>query len=113
MKLIFVYNTGSGKLNALLDIAHKIIRPDTYECALCNLTHDAFSEKEAWKNYKETTQIEMQFCHKDKFEEEYKQSFAYPVILKQSGKIEEVITADKIRMLKDVDELIQLLEEII
>ena len=44
MKLIFVYNAGSGKLNALFDMAHKIVSPTTYECSLCALTHDAFQD---------------------------------------------------------------------
>ena len=32
MKLIFVYNAESGKLNTLFDIAHKVIKPETYKC---------------------------------------------------------------------------------
>ena len=70
MKLIFVYNATSGKLNALFDIAHKVINPETYECSLCALTHGAFSEKKVWSKFKENTDIEMTFLHKDEFERE-------------------------------------------
>jgi hypothetical protein len=52
MKLIFVYNAESGKLNTLFDIAHKIIKPETYQCSLCAITHDAIKEKKAWTEFK-------------------------------------------------------------
>lgn len=62
MKLIFVYNAESGKLNALLDIAHKVIKPETYQCFLCALTHDALSEKKAWSDFKAKTNWNWNSC---------------------------------------------------
>ena len=53
MKLIFVYNAKSGKLNALFDIAHKIVKPETYQCSLCAITHDALSEKKYGQSSKQ------------------------------------------------------------
>jgi len=34
-RIIFVYNTDDGLFNALMDTAHKIFSPATYECSLC------------------------------------------------------------------------------
>ena len=33
-ELIFVYNAKSGMVNELLDFAHKIVSPSTYNCNL-------------------------------------------------------------------------------
>lgn len=114
MKLIFVYNANSGKLNTLFDIAHKLISPETYECALCTLTHGALSEKKAWKEFRERTRLDMEFLHKDEFEKIFEQSFDYPVILKQSEKqsndIDLFLNADEISQVKSVDGLIAVIE---
>ncbi len=115
MKLIFVYNANSGKLNTLFDIAHKLLSPETYQCDLCSLTHGALSEKKAWKEFRKRTSLEMEFLHKDEFEQLHKNSFDYPVVLKQSGKqadsIDLFLNSDEISHLKSVDELIALIEQ--
>ncbi len=111
MKLIFVYNANSGKLNTLFDIAHKLISPETYECALCTLTHGALSEKKAWKEFRERTRLDMEFLHKDEFEKLFEQSFDYPVILKQSDTLDLFLNADEISQVKSVGGLIALIEQ--
>ena len=66
-KLIVVYNANSGKLNALLGTAHKILSPKTYYCKLCELTYGIFTENALWKEYRETSGIYFTFYHKDEF----------------------------------------------
>ncbi len=114
MKLIFVYNANSGKLNTLFDIAHKLISPGTYQCDLCSLTHGALSEKKTWKEFRERTGLDMEFLHKDEFEQLHERSFDYPVVLKQPGKqsnnIDLFLSADEISQVTSVDELIALIE---
>jgi hypothetical protein len=84
-KLVFVYNADSGIKNGLLDIAHKIINPSTYECRLCELTFGTFTEKSLWKNFRKDHKIEMEFLHKDEFLKAYASKFMpayrFPVIL--------------------------------
>ncbi|MBG7601783.1 MAG: GTPase [Gammaproteobacteria bacterium] len=111
MKLIFVYNANSGKLNTLFDIAHKLLSPETYQCDLCSLTHGALSEKQAWKEFRERTGLNMVFLHKDEFEQLHKKSFNYPVILKQADSIDLLLNADEISQVKSVDGLIALIEQ--
>ena len=105
MKLIFVYNADSGRVNGWIDIAHKIISPGTYACSLCALTHDTFSEKQTWAKFREETNIEMNFLHKDEFEKQYGLTHVYPVILKESDIPEIVMNATEISQLDSVEEL--------
>lgn len=89
-ELVFVYNSNSGKLNAWLDSAHKIISPKTYECRLCDLTYGIFKEKVEWARFCESVtktypSIELKFLHIDEFEKEYASKwlpkYEYPCIL--------------------------------
>jgi len=82
--LLFVYNANSGKLNALLDVGHKLFSPSTYQCNLCALTFDTFNENKQWKQFREESNINIQFYHIDEFEKAYSnETFKYPVVLKQ------------------------------
>lgn len=112
MKLIFVYNAESGKLNALLDIAHKILKPETYQCSLCALTHDALSEKKAWLDFKAGSRLEMEFLHKDEFEQQYGQTRDYPVILESSDPLRVLIGPDELSRFENVEGLIKRIEEL-
>ena len=80
-KLTFVYNANSGALNTWLDIGHKLLRPDTYSCNLCALTHGILKEKTEWRKYKEESQLDIEFLHKDEFEIKYNKSYDYPIVL--------------------------------
>ncbi|MFT7617159.1 MAG: hypothetical protein ACI97A_000793 [Planctomycetota bacterium] len=112
MNLIFVYNAKSGKLSAALDIAHKILSPSTYACALCSLTHDALSEKSIWSEFRKTTGHQFTFLHKDEFESQYAQRFDYPVILDAEADLAVVLTRETLERLDSVDDLIQAVESI-
>lgn len=112
MKILFIYNADSGKMNAMLDIAHKIISPSTYNCSLCALTHSALTEKDEWRSYKDTAKNELSFLHKDEFEKIYTQRFDYPVILDISGKPRVLLDADEINAMASVKDLINALETI-
>ena len=104
---MFVYNANSGKLSAALDIAHKIISPNTYQCNLCSLTHGTFTERDVWKKFREESDTELVFYHKDEFENEFKKQFTYPIVLKEeNGELNEYIPTDKINAISDVEDLI-------
>lgn len=104
--LIFVYNANSGTLNALFDIGHKLISPDTYDCKLCSLTHSAFAERKAWKEFRENNSIKMEFLHKDEFEQQYEPRYEYPVVLLQTGAIKELLNREAIAAQPDIESLI-------
>lgn len=87
-KLIFVYNANSGAWAGYMDIMHKLLSPQTYECNLCAITHDTFSINKDWAEFKEIIPIEMSFLHKDEWEEQYQRKDELPAIfIEQNGKI--------------------------
>ena len=65
--LLFVYNADSGLFNTLADIGHKRFSPQTYECALCALTHGYFSERAQWRSFIEQLPCRCDFLHRDEF----------------------------------------------
>ena len=106
MKLIFIYNADSGLMNTLMDIGHKAISPQTYECNLCGLTFGVLSEHKQWKKFRESSEIEMEFLHRDEFEKKYGQEFEYPIVLKQDSSLDVAISKTKLNEIKTLDELI-------
>lgn len=112
MKLIFVYNADSGMLNTMKDISHKLFSPQTYDCFLCSLTHDTFSENKEWKAFRTNSSLDMNFLHRDEFEKEYDRRMEYPLILKEAGDLEVVISKDQLASYSSLTELITAVEEL-
>ena len=106
MKLVFVYNADSGFINTLIDIGHKAISPQTYECNLCGLTFGLVSEHKQWKKFREESNTEMEFLHRDEFEQKYAQKFEYPLILKEDKDLSVVISQAELNQIKTLDDLI-------
>ena len=70
-----------------------------------------FFEKQRWKTFKKSTDIEMIFLHKDQFLKQYKSKwlprYNFPVILSQhKGAHELFITTADIAKIKDVGGLV-------
>jgi hypothetical protein len=107
MTLVFVYNSDSGPVSGLLDIGHKILSPSTYQCSLCNLTHDAFSEKDTWREFRRNMGVPMEFLHRDEFQKKYGRAAFYPVIFRKNGDLDVLLNKEEIdRLKKTLDELI-------
>ena len=114
-KLLFVYNANSGLRSAILDSAHKILSPGTYECKLCDITFGVLSENRAWKDFRQNSDLELEFLHKDEFEKEYASKFGYslefPVVLvADQGELQMFISAKEFEGLSDAQDLINLIE---
>ncbi|WP_107667575.1 GTPase [Cyanothece sp. BG0011] len=112
MKIIFVYNANSGFMNTVLDIGHKIISPETYNCNLCNITYGIFKENKEWKTFRESSDYELEFLHKDEFEKKYQQKRDYPIILMSNKNYElyELINKDELNKMQSAEELINQLQ---
>ena len=112
MKLLFVYNANSGKLNSLFDIGHKLLSPSTYQCSLCALTHNTFKENTIWKKFREESQFQMEFYHKDEFEAKFTSvKLNYPTILKlENNEFTTVLTPDVLNEISSVEALIEWLK---
>ncbi|MDJ0844031.1 GTPase [Crocosphaera sp.] len=113
MKIIFVYNANSGLMNTVLDIGHKIISPDTYECNLCNITYGILKENKEWKAFRESSTDELEFLHKDEFEQKYQQVRDYPIVLVSNKKDElsELINKEELNKMQSAKELMQKLQQ--
>lgn len=87
-KLIFIYNADSGLRNMVMDSAHKIFSPSTYQCNLCDITYGAFTENSIWKKFRKETNLKMQFLYKDEFAKIYKSKFGhkftFPIVLAET-----------------------------
>lgn len=117
-KLIFVYNADSGLKNAVIDSAHKIISPKTYQCRLCDLTYGAFKEKKAWKNFRKQSNVEMKFLHADEFEQLYKSkfrpAFELPIILIENQyDLEVLMSSQGLDAIEDCESLIKKLKALL
>lgn len=112
MKLVFVYNANSGMLSQLVDFAHKIFKPSTYKCELCALTHHSLGERLMWKVFKRGSDADLNFYYIPEFQEKYKVSFDYPVILvENNNSLSVLMNKDELRGIKDLEELITQLED--
>ncbi|OWW24344.1 GTPase [Zobellia sp. OII3] len=115
-KLIFIYNADSGLKNALLDSAHKILNPSTYNCNLCDITFGVFTENKIWKQFREQTDLEMEFLHKDEYKKQYASKFgnkfSFPIILAQgNGELQVFVSTEEMNTIEDAQSLMRLIEE--
>ena len=111
--LVFVYNADSGLFNALGDLAHKILAPETYQCNLCALTYSTFGQRKSWKHFLETLGRPLEFLHADELKRRYDVSdVPLPAIFKKEGDgLELWIDADSINACRTIDDLQHLIEK--
>lgn len=96
-QLIFVYNADGGTLNAIMDSAHKLFAPSTYQCSLCAITHGMLTMHHEWKDYMRNLPYETRFYHRDGFRQEWpNQQAKLPAIfmLDVDGSLRTVVSAE-------------------
>jgi len=112
LELIFIYNAKSGVVNELIDFAHKIVSPETYDCNLCAISYGAFSMKKKWSSYIETLPFKSTFTYKDKFSKNRYSNLKFPsIFIRSNEKLDEIISATEINEIKNLDQLIGLLNQ--
>lgn len=116
----------------MLDSAHKIISPATYDCKLCELTHGVFKENELWSRFRESVsqnhpQVQLEFLHKDEFAKKYWSKwlpkYDFPIVLMASEQemyndglgsnsgLDIFINTAEMNILESVEELIAVIEK--
>lgn len=93
---------------------HKLISPQTYNCSLCNLTYGVFTENKNWKEFRKSSEIAMEFLHRDEFLKQFASKFGakfnLPVVLiENKGELEMFISDQEINEIKSVKEFIDLI----
>jgi len=109
--LIFVYNANSGILNAIKDLIHKNMSPDTYPCSLCSVTYDNFGMRREWRQFVSQLGRTVEFLHRDELAEKYAiRDIPLPAaFIHCMGEEPEVwLDAKKINSCKSLEDLIQL-----
>ena len=110
-ELIFIYNAKSGLVNELVDFAHKIISPETYDCNLCAITYSTFSMEKNWANYIQGLPVKSVFTYKDKLvDRRLKKSKLPAVFIRDAEKLDELISANEINNINDLEDLIRILD---
>ena len=113
-KLLFIYNVNSGKTRSFPDAILKAVCPQTYNCNLCTITYGIFKEDKTWKNFREASDLSMEFLHLDEFKKRYASKFGYkftfPIVLSANqNELEIVVSTEKLNSLKNAEELIQVI----
>ncbi len=110
--LLFVYNAASGFFNLAADIARKIFSPQTYDCNLCAITHDAFAMKNEWRQYLDALDAPVEFLHADEFKTQYpfENARQLPAVFrKENDGLELIISPDEINSCRTARELKQII----
>jgi len=113
-ELIIIYNVKSGFVNEMIDFAHKIVSPKTYECNLCAISYNTFTKKKRWSNYINSLPIKSVFTFKDKvsFLDKELSALEFPTIIFRNGvELNEIISRNEINSINNINQLISLLNE--
>lgn len=113
VKLIFVYNAEAGLVSGFMDSIHKIVSPSTYACDLCAITFGLTSMNRAWRTWLQQIEIPTEFFHRAEFQKAWPEAkFELPAILmEEEGRLTPIVTAEAFAEIKDVDQLISVLED--
>jgi len=113
-ELIIIYNVKSGFVNEMIDFAHKIVSPKTYECNLCAISYNTFTKKKRWSDYINSLPIKSVFTYKDKVSSLNKElsNLEFPTIIFRNGvELNEIISRKEINSINNINQLISLLNE--
>jgi hypothetical protein len=114
-EIYFIYNAKGGKWNYIVDTIHKYASPSTYECNLCQITHDLKMRK-AWKDFVNKTPHLFNFLHLEELKdfglEEYENQL--PICLeKNNEKFTVLVDKETMNNFKNEFDLIDRLNKIL
>ena len=105
-ELIFIYNAKSGFVNEFLDLVHKNLSPNTYNCNLCAITYGTFTMKPIWTKYISSLPLKSSFTYKDKVSHYGFDNLKLPSIIFRNGSRSKVIiSSEEINKLKKIDQI--------
>ncbi|MBC2838974.1 GTPase [Robiginitalea sp. SC105] len=114
--LIFVYNADTGWRQAFWDTLHKYMRPETYGCNLCKLTHGPIGPKETWKAFLRDVGRPVHFLHRDEYRQLQAESdldpMELPAVLRiRGGRPEILIPAREMNGMDRLEDLVSTIRE--
>jgi len=110
--LIFVYNADSGFMNGMFDFFHKMMKPSTYSCELCVITHNHTGMRKAWRNYLKSLNIEKDYLHKDEFKKRFPNhaNLQLPAVFLLDQDLIQIISSEELKG-ADLSQLTDILKE--
>ena len=109
-KIQFIYNAEDGFFSKITDFAHKIIKPETYECSLCAITHGNIGMKKEWKSFIENLEYEVSFHYRNNLDQVKCNVSGFPsIVLEQKGRSEVLISPNELNEIGDINSLKKLL----
>lgn len=111
-RLLIVYNAEEGVVAGVKDSLHKWLKPETYPCRLCAVTHGLVRMDAKWKRFLARVPLEVRVYHRPDFRSRYPAlDVALPAVLVEHGREAEVlIGADALAGIDTVDALIAAIE---
>jgi len=105
--LLMIYNADAGVVNGAIDMVHKMLRPETYDCRLCGVTYGLLGMKRAWAQTVAALPHPVVFLYRDELAGEQRfQAIALPaIVLERDGVVETVVSAADF---EDIDALADL-----
>jgi len=112
-RLLIVYNAEAGIAAGIKDSIHKLLKPDTYPCSLCALTHGTVRVDPAWKRFIARVPMDVRVYHRPDFRERYPDlDIELPAVLVEEKRDAQLlIPASELRGIASVDALIARVEE--
>jgi hypothetical protein len=112
-RLLIVYNAEAGLLAGARDSLHKLLKPETYPCSLCALTHGTLRMDRRWKHFLARAPMDVRVYHRPDFRARYPDlEIALPAILLEQGREAELlIGAAELAEIESVDALIGRIED--
>jgi hypothetical protein len=106
-RLLIVYNAEAGIAAGIRDSIHKLLKPETYPCSLCALTHGVLREDPAWKQFLARMPLDVRVYHRPDFRDRYPdEQLPLPAVLVERGReVRVLIGADELKTLASVDAL--------
>ena len=111
-RLLIVYNAEAGIVAGIRDSLHKLLRPETYPCNLCALTHGLVRQDPNWTRFLAKVPVDVEVYHRRDFRARYPDlDMALPAVLvERGGEARVLIGAEQLRAIETVDCLIGRLE---
>ena len=114
-RLLIVYNAEAGIAAGIKDSLHKLLKPDTYPCSLCALTHGTLRMDHRWKQFLARVPLDVRVYHRPDFRARYPDlDLALPTILVERGRdIELLIGADELARIGSIEDLTTRIEALL
>ncbi len=113
-EVIFVFNADGGMVARAMDAVHKIVRPETYACDLCSITHGALTQKREWTRFLKRLPNPTSTLHRDEFARAFPgHDFDWPAVLivARAGRPETLVNRSELATINLIRDLAALIEQ--